>query len=75
MTAPPCSPQAIEHVDTDSLIPHARNARVHDPEQIARLAKSMGEYGFTNPVLIDGNRCGKAGQPDLPPQLPSVEPS
>jgi len=61
MTSPPYSPQSIEQVDTDSLIPYARNARVHDDEQIARIAKSIGEYGFTNPVLIDGHGTIIAG--------------
>jgi ParB-like chromosome segregation protein Spo0J len=36
------------------LIPYARNARTHSAEQIAQIAASMREFGFTNPVLIDG---------------------
>ena len=35
------------------LIPYARNARTHSPEQIAQIAASIKEWGFTNPVLID----------------------
>jgi DNA modification methylase len=37
----------------DSLIPYAKNARVHDDAQIAQLAGSIKEFGFNNPVLID----------------------
>jgi ParB-like chromosome segregation protein Spo0J len=36
----------------ESLIPYARNARTHSDEQISKLAGSIREYGFTNPVLI-----------------------
>jgi len=37
----------------DSLIPYAKNARVHDEAQIAQIAGSIKEFGFNNPVLID----------------------
>jgi len=37
------------------LIPYARNARVHSDNQIAQIAASIREFGFTNPVLIDGD--------------------
>ena len=36
------------------LIPYARNARTHSDEQVAQIAASIREFGFTNPVLIDG---------------------
>lgn len=35
------------------LIPYVRNARTHSEAQIAQIAGSILEYGFTNPVLID----------------------
>lgn len=35
------------------LIPYARNARTHTPEQIAQTMAPIREYGFTNPVLVD----------------------
>ncbi len=38
----------------DDLIPYARNARTHSPKQIAQIASSIKEFGFTNPVLTDG---------------------
>jgi hypothetical protein len=37
----------------DQLVPYARNSRTHSPEQVAQLAASIREFGFTNPVLID----------------------
>lgn len=36
------------------LIPYARNARTHSDEQIERIADSIREFGWTNPILIDG---------------------
>jgi len=38
----------------DDLLPAARNPRTHSPEQIAAIAASLKEFGWTNPVLIDG---------------------
>lgn len=43
----------IEYVPTDKLIPYARNAKTHSPEQVAAIAGSIREFGFNNPVLID----------------------
>lgn len=43
----------IEAIKTDELIPYARNARQHAPEQVAQIAASIREFGFNNPVLID----------------------
>src|SRR5438309_11594322 len=36
-----------------ALIPYARNARTHSDQQVAQIAASIREFGFTNPVLID----------------------
>lgn len=36
------------------LLPYARNSRTHSNEQVAQIAASMKEFGFTNPVLTDG---------------------
>ena len=41
--------------DIDSLIPYANNSRTHSEEQIAQIAASILEFGFTNPLLIDEN--------------------
>ena len=36
-----------------SIIPYARNSRTHNDEQIAQIAASINEWGFTTPILID----------------------
>lgn len=43
------------------LIPYARNARTHSDEQVARIAASIKEFGWTNPILIDGENGIIAG--------------
>lgn len=57
----PHLPSAIEHIATDALIPYARNSRTHSPEQVADLARSIEQFGFTNPVLIDEHNTLIAG--------------
>lgn len=37
----------------EKLIPYARNARTHSDEQVAQIAASMREWGWTNPILVD----------------------
>lgn len=43
----------IESLSVAGLVPYARNARTHSPEQVSQIAASIREFGFTNPVLID----------------------
>jgi ParB family transcriptional regulator, chromosome partitioning protein len=45
--------QQIEQVSIEALIPYARNSRTHSDAQVAQIAASIKEFGFTNPVLID----------------------
>jgi ParB-like chromosome segregation protein Spo0J len=45
----------------DSLIPYARNSRTHSPEQVGKIAASIKEFGFLNPVIIDGSNGIVAG--------------
>jgi DNA modification methylase len=47
-------PLAITYRPIGDLIPYARNARTHSEAQVALIAGSIREYGFTNPVLVDG---------------------
>jgi DNA modification methylase len=47
--------------DTASLIPYANNSRTHSEAQIAQIAGSIKEFGFTNPVLLDGQSGIVAG--------------
>lgn len=44
-----------ENVEIEKLIPYKNNARTHSDEQIEKIAKSMKEFGFINPVLVDGD--------------------
>jgi len=44
---------AIVNRALDSLIPYARNARTHSDAQVAQIAASIREFGFTSPVLVD----------------------
>jgi ParB-like chromosome segregation protein Spo0J len=52
---------AIELASTDSLVPYARNARTHSDSQVAQIAASIKEFGWTNPILIDGDNGVVAG--------------
>jgi len=52
LPAPPLA-KKIEHWPLDRLIPYARNARTHSDTQVAQIAASIREFGFTNPILVD----------------------
>jgi DNA modification methylase len=45
----------IELWPVDRLKPYERNARTHSVEQVAQIAASIVEFGFTNPILVDSN--------------------
>lgn len=51
----------VVYRDVSELIPYARNARTHSDEQVARIAASIKEFGWTNPILIDGENGIIAG--------------
>jgi site-specific DNA-methyltransferase (adenine-specific) len=53
--------QQIEYVAVAALIPYARNARTHNDAQVAQIAASIREFGFTSPILIDGDKGIVAG--------------
>ena len=53
--AVPRGARAIEMLPVSVLVPFARNARTHSALQVAQIAASMREFGFTNPILIDTN--------------------
>ena len=44
-----------ENVAIDKLKPYEKNARTHSPEQVDKIAKSIEQFGFINPILIDGD--------------------
>ncbi|KAA2234737.1 site-specific DNA-methyltransferase [Salinarimonas soli] len=54
-------PLAISYRALDSLIPYARNARTHSDAQVAQIAASIREFGWTNPILVDGTNGVIAG--------------
>jgi DNA modification methylase len=43
----------VERRKVASLVPYARNARTHSPEQVDQIAASIREWGWTTPVLVD----------------------
>lgn len=53
--------QEIEQIKTADLVPYARNAKKHDEAQVAKIAGSIREFGFNNPVLIDADNGIIAG--------------
>jgi site-specific DNA-methyltransferase (adenine-specific) len=44
----------IQEIEIEKLIPYARNSRTHSDEQVAQIAASIREFGWTNPILVDG---------------------
>lgn len=54
---------AITHrlASTASLIPYARNSRTHSDAQVAKIAASIREFGFLNPIIVDGENGIIAG--------------
>ncbi|ASJ25708.1 site-specific DNA-methyltransferase [Laribacter hongkongensis] len=51
----------IERWPTEKLVPYARNARTHSEEQVAQIAASIVEFGFTNPILAGSDGVIVAG--------------
>ena len=51
----------IVYKPTATLIPYVNNARTHSSGQIKQIAASIQEFGWTNPVLIDGDNGIIAG--------------
>ena len=52
---------AVEYRLAASLIPYARNARTHSETQVGQIAASIREFGWTNPILVDGDNGIIAG--------------
>lgn len=51
----------ITNLKTDSLIPYAMNSRTHSDSQVSQIASSIKEFGFLNPVIVDGKNGIIAG--------------
>ena len=52
---------AYKTVLTASLIPYARNSRTHSEAQVTKIAASIKEFGFLNPIITDGSNSIVAG--------------
>ena len=51
----PMQPElAVISLPVAALVPYAENARTHSRAQVAQIAASIAEFGFVNPVLVDG---------------------
>ena len=56
-----CGGIKVEQRSVADLIPFARNSRTHSDQQVAQIAASIREFGWTNPILIDGRNGIIAG--------------
>jgi len=71
---------AYKRVDIDSLKPWENNPRTHSPDQIKQIRRSIREFGFTNPLLIDegglviaGHGRVEAAKREGLTELPAIE--
>ncbi len=55
----------VEKWPIERLIPYVRNARTHSDEQVAQVAASIAEFGWTNPILVGGDGVIIAGHARL----------
>ena len=51
----------VKYIASSELVPYKTNPRTHSKKQISQIAKSIREFGFTNPILIDSNKNVIAG--------------
>jgi len=51
----------IKTVSVEKLIPYVKNSRTHSDGQVAQIAASIKEFGWTNPILVDGENGVIAG--------------
>lgn len=70
----------IIYKDVESLIPYENNSRTHSEFQIKQIIESIQEFGFTNPILLDGENGVIAGHGRLQAakeleieQVPTIE--
>ena len=53
--------QEIKNIKINDLVPYERNAKIHSEYQLDLISRSIKEFGFINPVLIDENKNVIAG--------------
>jgi ParB family chromosome partitioning protein len=70
----------ITYREASLLVPYDKNAKIHEEDQIDQIAASIKEFGFTNPILLDGDNGVIAGHGRLRAaqkmgmeQVPTVE--
>jgi hypothetical protein len=51
----------IEQLPIDQIEPYAQNAKIHPPDQVDKIARSITEFGFQVPILIDADNIIVAG--------------
>jgi len=51
----------VQQYKVEDLIPYANNSRTHSDAQVAQIAASIKEFGWTNPILVDGEKGIIAG--------------
>ena len=51
----------LKRVAIEQLIPYANNSRLHSDEQVLQIASSIKEFGFLNPIIVDGDNGIIAG--------------
>jgi len=51
----------IQQIQVKDLIPYVNNSRKHSDEQVAQIVASIKEFGWTNPILVDGEKGIIAG--------------
>jgi len=51
----------VQKYKVEDLIPYVNNSRTHSEEQVAQIAASIKEFGWTNPILVDGSKGIIAG--------------
>ena len=51
----------IQYKKIEDLIPYVNNSRTHSEEQVTQIASSIKEFGWTNPILVDGENGVIAG--------------
>ena len=57
----PLNPNNITIIPIDQVKPNPANARAHSDHQVAQIARSIENFGFTQPILVDENMMILAG--------------
>ena len=45
----------IKKISVNDLIPYINNSRTHSDEQVLQIASAIKEFGFLNPIIVDGS--------------------